>query len=110
MKAHGIDKEVPSLEDFVGEALILEEPRKKKLAREKKEAELKTIAFPMIGTGAGGGDVHNVAKVMIGTAVEYLKQHPDSVIEKVVFMAWNRNDLEACTAALREIADLERVE
>jgi ribosomal protein S2 len=42
MKAHGIDKPVPSLEDFVGEALILEEPRKKKLAREKKEQALKS--------------------------------------------------------------------
>jgi len=42
MKAHNIDKPLPSLEDFVGEALILEEPRKKKAAREKKERELKT--------------------------------------------------------------------
>lgn len=41
MKAHGIDKELPSLEDFVGEKLILEEPRKKKLARERKEKDLK---------------------------------------------------------------------
>jgi ribosomal protein uS2 len=40
MKAHGIEGEVPSLEEFVGEELILEEPRKKKLAREKKEKEL----------------------------------------------------------------------
>ncbi len=31
---------MPSLEDFVGEELILEEPRKKKLAREKKERDL----------------------------------------------------------------------
>ena len=42
MKAHGIDKECPSLEDFVGEELILEEPRKKKMAREKKERDLQT--------------------------------------------------------------------
>ncbi len=41
MKAHNIDKELPSLEEFVGEELILEEPRKKRLAREKKETELK---------------------------------------------------------------------
>ena len=41
MKAHGIDKSLPSLEDFVGEELILEEPRKKKLAREEKERKLK---------------------------------------------------------------------
>ena len=42
MKAHKIDRPLPSLEDFVGEKLILEEPRKKKIAREKKEQELKT--------------------------------------------------------------------
>lgn len=36
MKAHGIDKKVPSLEDFVGEKLVLEEPKKK---RKEKEAE-----------------------------------------------------------------------
>ena len=42
MKAHKIEKELPSLEDFVGEELILEEPKKKKAAREKKEAELKS--------------------------------------------------------------------
>jgi len=42
MKAHKIDKPLPSLENFVGEELILEEPRKKKLAREKKERELKS--------------------------------------------------------------------
>jgi len=42
MKAHNIDKPLPSLEDFVGEKLVLEEPRKKRMAREKKESELKT--------------------------------------------------------------------
>jgi small subunit ribosomal protein S2 len=42
MKAHNIDRELPSLEDFVGEELVLEEPRKKKIAREKKERDLKS--------------------------------------------------------------------
>ncbi|MFA4960574.1 MAG: 30S ribosomal protein S2 [Candidatus Pacearchaeota archaeon] len=41
MKAQNINKPIPSLEDFVGEQLILEEPKKKKAAREKKEKELK---------------------------------------------------------------------
>jgi len=36
MKVHGIEKELPSLEDFAGEELIMEEPRKK---REKKMKE-----------------------------------------------------------------------
>jgi ribosomal protein uS2 len=42
MKEHNIDKPLPSLEDFVGEELILEEPKKKKLKKDKKEADLKT--------------------------------------------------------------------
>lgn len=41
MKAYNIDKKLPSLEDFVGEELVLEEPKKKRIAREKKERELK---------------------------------------------------------------------
>ena len=41
MKAHGIDKPLPSLEDFVGETLILEEPKKKKKAKDK-EKEMKS--------------------------------------------------------------------
>jgi|TARA_B100002003_G_scaffold183369_1_gene171551 small subunit ribosomal protein S2 len=42
MKAHGINKELPSLEEFVGEELVLEEPKKKRLSREKKEKDLKS--------------------------------------------------------------------
>ena len=42
MKAHKIDKPLPTLEDFAGEELILEEPKKKKRAREDKERELKS--------------------------------------------------------------------
>jgi small subunit ribosomal protein S2 len=41
LKVHNIDKELPSLEDFAGEELILEEPKKKK--REKmREKETKS--------------------------------------------------------------------
>ncbi|MBP7708220.1 30S ribosomal protein S2 [Candidatus Pacearchaeota archaeon] len=43
LKAHKIDKKLPSLEDFVGEKLILEEPKKKRKEKIKedklKEAE-----------------------------------------------------------------------
>jgi ribosomal protein uS2 len=41
-KAHKINKPLPTLEDFVGEQLVLEEPKKKRVAREKKERELKS--------------------------------------------------------------------
>lgn len=37
MKAHKINRPLPTLEDFVGEQLVLEEPRKKKIKKEKEE-------------------------------------------------------------------------
>lgn len=43
MKAHGIKKELPSLEDFVGEELVLEEPKKKKKKEEKIKEEEKAL-------------------------------------------------------------------
>jgi small subunit ribosomal protein S2 len=42
MKAHKIDKKLPSLEDFVGEKLILEEPKKKRKKKADEEKELKS--------------------------------------------------------------------
>jgi hypothetical protein len=42
MNAHNIKKELPSLEEFVGEQLVLEEPKKKKAVKERKEKELKS--------------------------------------------------------------------
>ena len=77
MKAHKIDKPLPSLEDFVGEALILEEPRKKKLAREKKEQELKS----------GEGAIEERMKALAEKADEESRESPEeesvSVGEKV---------------------------
>ena len=42
MKAHGIDKKLPELEDFAGEKLILEEPKKKKKKKADEEKSLKS--------------------------------------------------------------------
>jgi len=42
MKEQNINKPLPTLEDFVGEELILEESRKKKKMKDKKEQELKS--------------------------------------------------------------------
>ena len=69
----------------------------------------RSIAFPMMGTGAGGEDVRQLAKILIGSALRYLQQQPGSVIERVIFMAWNRRDLAGCIAAVRELPGLEPV-
>ena len=75
-----------------------------------KSAGWRSIAFPMMGTGAGGEDVQQVAKLLVTSALRHVEQNPDTLVETVIFMAWNRRDLSACMAALRELPSLEPVD
>lgn len=70
-------------------------------------ADLRSIAFPMLGTGAGGGKVDEVVPLLIRAAITYLTQSPLSRIETVYFSAWNHRDLEACTLALKNASEVE---
>jgi O-acetyl-ADP-ribose deacetylase (regulator of RNase III) len=70
---------------------------------------LRSVVFPMIGTGEAGGDVGVVAGRLIRAATGYLVANPGSTVQKVYFSAWNRRDLDACLAALEDLADVEPV-
>lgn len=70
---------------------------------------VRSIAFPMIGTGAGGGDVGKVAQRLIQAAVSYLLSSPNGTLESVCFLAWNQRDLDACRAALEACEDVQPV-
>jgi O-acetyl-ADP-ribose deacetylase (regulator of RNase III) len=73
------------------------------------QENLHSIAFPMMGTGAGGGPVDKVAPRLIWAAISYLNENPGSRVQAVYFSAWNYRDLEACTTALNKIDGIERV-
>jgi O-acetyl-ADP-ribose deacetylase (regulator of RNase III) len=74
-----------------------------------KDDGLRTIVFPMMGTGAGGMKVEEAASRLIGAAVSYLLNNPTSNVETVYFSAWNYRDLDACLAALRDIKEIEPI-
>lgn len=71
--------------------------------------DLRSIVFPMMGTGAGGGNVNVIAPRLIQAALIYLVANPESRVETVYFSAWNHRDLEACTAALKNLTDVEPI-
>ncbi|MFN2396582.1 MAG: macro domain-containing protein [Bacteroidales bacterium] len=77
-----------------------------RIADARKE-ELKSILFPMLGTGIGGLDVYEVAPQLIKTAISYLIANPDSQIKTIYFTAWNGRDLEACIDALDDTYEVE---
>lgn len=68
---------------------------------------LRTIVFPMMGTGAGGAKIEIIAPRLIQAAISYLLTNPDSCVETVYFSAWNYRDLEACKAALKGSKEVE---
>jgi O-acetyl-ADP-ribose deacetylase (regulator of RNase III) len=57
------------------------------------ERELKTIAFPAIGTGVSGFPVEECAEIMLDEAVEHLKK--GSSIERIYFVLFDAAAKEA---------------
>jgi O-acetyl-ADP-ribose deacetylase (regulator of RNase III) len=71
------------------------------------EEQLRSIVFPMMGTGTGGASVDVVAPRLIEAAVAYLLNTPGSRVETVYFSAWNYRDVDACRSALNAIDGVE---
>ncbi len=81
-----------------------------RLDEERKEDDnLRTIVFPMMGTGVGGGDITQIAPRLIEEAIAYLLSHPESGIQTVYFSAWTRRDLNVCLATLRNSREVEPI-
>jgi O-acetyl-ADP-ribose deacetylase (regulator of RNase III) len=74
-----------------------------------RNEDLKSIIFPMLGTGIGGLDVYEVAPQLIKTAISHLIANPDSQIETIYFTAWNGRDLEACIDTLDYLEEVEKI-
>ncbi len=87
---------MPEVEKIVASALRLAD-----------DERMKSIAFPMLGTGAGGGDVSKVAPRLLQAAISHFSNCPDGSVESVYFSAWNQRDLDACFAALGGCDDLQ---
>lgn len=62
--------------------------------RRADENNLKSIAFPSIGTGVGGFPLDKAAEVMLGAVKSYL-ENEDSGLELVVFVLWGEEAFRA---------------
>lgn len=74
------------------------------------EEGLKSILFPILGTGAGGGGVKEIVGNLLLTTIHYLENHPDSCIDNVFFLAQRRDQRDACLAILANHSDIEVVQ
>lgn len=62
---------------------------------------LRSILFPLMGTGTTQLSAQGIADQLIDTAVCYLEENPQSKIEKIYFLAYNEQDLGLCNHTFR---------
>jgi O-acetyl-ADP-ribose deacetylase (regulator of RNase III) len=74
---------------------VLDDPRK--LAGEN----LRSILFPLMGTGDAKRNAEDVANDLIEEAIAYLEENPTSKVEKVYFLAHSEQDLELCERIMK---------
>lgn len=68
--------------------------------KEFRREQVKSILFPIFGTGPGGGDFKDHANKCFNAAIEYLETNPTSSMERVYFYVWSDLDLELCMELL----------
>ena len=66
-----------------------------------EENSIRSLAFPAIGTGVGGFEIHHCAKIMMGETVDYLASA--KVLEQVNFVLFDADGREAFEKQLRII-------
>jgi len=64
-------------------------------------SNIKSIAFPALGTGVGGFPIQEAAKIMLSTVKEYLQISKN--IEKVTFVLYDRDSYNAFEKELEKI-------
>ncbi len=64
------------------------------------QGQVKSILFPIMGTGTARGDLQEIAGSLIEAACAYLAANPGSTIERACFVAWSVEQLAACRAVL----------
>ena len=69
------------------------------------ESGCKSIAFPALATGVGGFPVNECGRVMMTAARDYSARHPQTNIERVVFVLFSASDLQVFE---RELEQIER--
>lgn len=69
---------------------------KKADSEELAPLEMHSILFPLMGTGTMRLKAQEMANKLIDEALEYVKQNPNSRIDKIYFLAYTEQDREIC--------------
>lgn len=79
-----------------------------RLANRAPYQVLRSILFPIFGTGPGGGDIETTVKICLDTAQEFLERGKDQPqgMRDIYFYVWGEVDLEICKAVANKMPGL----
>lgn len=60
------------------------------------EPPLRSVLFPLLGVGQGGGDLPSTVGAMAGAAIDHFSSTPSTMITTVYFLAYTDVELEVC--------------
>ncbi|MCR3748948.1 TIR domain-containing protein [Lentzea californiensis] len=71
------------------------------VAEELEHLPLRSVLFPMLGTGAARADVAATAESMVSAAMDHLVDHPDTRLRRIQFLGYTRREHDALTRTFR---------
>lgn len=78
-------------------------------SEEFNDLNLSSILFPLMGTGRANGDVYEISRSLIETAIQYVSSNKDTCLKNILFLAWTTHELEACLTVMENSNKLTRV-
>ncbi|MGB7440120.1 MAG: macro domain-containing protein [Coleofasciculaceae cyanobacterium] len=74
---------------------------------ELEDEDLRSILFPLMGTGKGKGRLRTSASLLLEAAVSYFTTSPNSLVETIYFLTYTQEELETCCNILTHKHQLE---
>jgi hypothetical protein len=71
------------------------------------ETDCSSILIPLLGIGMAPDRLREIVDSLLEAAVAYVMDYPETVLERICFLAWSEAELAACQASLRRFDELE---
>ena len=75
-----------------------------------KDSRVRSILFPLLGTGMGKADVGAAVDVLVEAAIAYVEASPDTALRAVFFLAYDSKEYSALMAAFGKDPRMQVVE
>lgn len=74
------------------------------------QPSIETILFPLLGTGVGGGEIDPTVRTLIGAALNYLDDTPNTFLRCIYFLAYTDLELKSIMGIAKSMNRLEEVQ